>query len=65
MKQNKQTYYYDPTSVDPFGDNFFDLDDDDDVRCQCGAESVYGSETNLHSTWCQKFKKFKDEKMFK
>jgi hypothetical protein len=65
MNKNKKSSFaktYNPTLIDPFGDNFFDLVDDDEVTCQCGTESIYGSDTNLHSTWCRKFKKFKDDK---
>ena len=26
-------------------------------KCECGAETVYGSETPFHSQWCPKYKK--------
>lgn len=58
----RKTRYVTPTvASDPFGDNFFDFIDELDVECKCGTESVYGSDTNLHSDWCDKFKKFKDD----
>ena len=29
------------------------------IKCECGSEVVYGKDTNLHSDYCPKYRKYK------
>lgn len=37
-------------------EDLFPLDGDIPIEivCECGSEKVYGTNTNLHSSWCKK-----------
>lgn len=43
-------------TIGPYEQFTLDLDDLEDVKCECGSEKVYGRSV-AHSDWCPKYKK--------